>query len=55
MGKIYKDNGNDFLGDSKACEMTSECYCIDKRAYTTDGLCNSVSDNFKLQSLVAQW
>ena len=33
MGKIYKDNEN---GDTKACEMTSKCYCINKRRQRMD-------------------
>ena len=40
MGKIYKDNGNDFLcrhkSETKACEMTNKCYCIQKRRQRVD-------------------
>ena len=41
MGKIYKDNGNDFLcrhksETLKACEKTSKCYCINKRRQRMD-------------------
>ena len=36
MGKVYKDNGNDLIRDSKACEMTSKCYCINKRRQRMD-------------------
>ena len=36
MGKMYKDNGNDFLCRHKSETTTSKCYCINKRRQRMD-------------------